>query len=299
MKPLRVALVVKDSPMSFAREKKLSGLFSYAVPEFTWSHLVLGPDFDVDTAKIRQRFDLVFQIDGSNWGRYRGPLPVVYYSIDSTLSEDHYQARYAQAQRCDLVLVDQGDLARFQGIDRPVVQFPYCVNDNMFQPLARQAMKTVDVGWYAHNKGIGGTERQRVATEIQAHCQVHGYTCRIETVNDPDGYAAALANCRIIVNWPRTPSNRPYRVFDTMACRTCLITRTLPNIPEDYRLEGLNILEGDTVAMLTDLIDYAMGGKWEAIADLGYRMVMRRHTWAVRAGQLRTLLLETFPGLGS
>ena len=67
MKPLNVALVVKNTPSGFERDDRSKGYFSYEVPEFTWSHFVLGDGFKWDTDKWGAiGFDLVVQ-ESINW----------------------------------------------------------------------------------------------------------------------------------------------------------------------------------------------------------------------------------------
>lgn len=112
MKPLRVAVIVKNTPAAFRRESRNMGMWSYAVPEFTWEFFSPGKTFHLNRATFKkQGYDLIFHEDGGAWGKFTGgEIPYVYYAIDSTLTEEHhYKPRYEQAKQADLTLVDHED----------------------------------------------------------------------------------------------------------------------------------------------------------------------------------------------
>src|SRR4030067_125856 len=60
--PLRVLVVVKNTPLSFDREIRLRGFFSYPVQEFVWNFAVNGP---MDARALKGTYDLVAYEDGS------------------------------------------------------------------------------------------------------------------------------------------------------------------------------------------------------------------------------------------
>jgi hypothetical protein len=310
MRPLHVLLVVKDTPASYDGDDKLSGLFSYSVPEFTWGHTTLGDDFDLDTRKYQGRFDLIFHIDGSNWGRYRGPVPVVYWGIDSTLSEEHYRARREQARESDLVLVEHDELVRYSSLmpenacsgpvlwrpgDRqpaPVRRFPYCVNDRLFK---LQDVPHVDIGWHAHTTGIGKEERQWAWGIVSEHARVRGYTMADYTAGDRHHYAAALGSARVIFSWPRVLGNRPHRILDAMMCGSCVVSGPVPDCG-DGLAHGVNIMIARDPEHACDLIDGLLADNlWRSIGNEARRLAFSEHRWSVRAAQLRALLADTWP----
>ena len=97
MNPLRVLVVVKNTPLSFDREIRLRGFFSYPVQEFVWNFAVNGP---MDARALKGTYDLVAYEDGSE---KEGPIsgfPTICFVIDSTLSEAHRQVRSRRAARC-------------------------------------------------------------------------------------------------------------------------------------------------------------------------------------------------------
>ena len=45
LNPLRVAVIVKNTPASFERDRRNMGMWSYPVDEFTWDFFALGKAF--------------------------------------------------------------------------------------------------------------------------------------------------------------------------------------------------------------------------------------------------------------
>jgi glycosyltransferase involved in cell wall biosynthesis len=292
MKPLRVALCTKAiSPVRFERDGRNVGIFSYAVPEFEWEHVAVHKWQDIDTrALAEQGFDLAFHEDGA-WAHYPDrALPVVYYVVDSTLSEDHYRERLEQAQDADLVLVDHDRLERFAAAEKPLRQLPHCVNDRVFRD--RGLERTADVASHMNVGGPCGDGRLEVGTRLEAWCGAMGYTYRGGTMGVEE-YARSFNAARVSVNWPRTPINRSHRVLDAMACRTCLVTGAVPDVPGEERVAGRDCVPVDSYEefflAISELLE---SGAWREIADSGWRCVREHHTWSVRARQLRQILHE-------
>lgn len=292
MKRLRVALIVKNSPVTCERERRNMGWWSYPVSEFEWVHFIPG-NGEFDLAGL-PGFDLIFHEDGGNWCSYvrrPGSPPVVYLSVDSTLSDRHYQERLEQAAKADLVLVDHDRLERFLPTGLPVRRLAYCVNDRLFRPRGE---KSVDVSFHC---GIGerwnapgSKERAAIRDYLTSVCAQTGWSYRAGGLEVSD-YARALACSRIVVNWPRTAINRPHRIFDAMASGACVLTGRLPEVEEDHRVPGVDYLEFDEMGELPGLIERLLeNGAWERVAASGHKLVIERHTWAVRAKELRELL---------
>ena len=59
------------------------------------------------------------------------PIPLVYYCVDSTLSNAHYLDRLPHAQAADLALIEQDRLDKFSTC-KAVRRLPYCVNDKLY-----------------------------------------------------------------------------------------------------------------------------------------------------------------------
>lgn len=286
--PLNVALIVKNENGT-RREARNMGLFSYGVPEFQWTHFTPGKRFRVDTKALkRQGFDLIFHEDAPEGEYHNGALPVVYYAIDSTLSEDHYRVRHIQAKSANLVLVDHDTPARFRDACKRVVRLPYCVNDRLFKDYGHE--KSVDVAFYCSaGQWAGGEARRDLRNQLDMICKKHGWSYRSGML-PLEEYAQAFNRSKVLVNLPRTLTNRPHRVFDGMASRTCLLTGELPPIEEDCRQSGVHYAVFEDIKHLENQLEVLLGGAWQTIADNGYQLVQACHTWAVRAKELRTLL---------
>lgn len=281
MKPLKVALVVKHSSTSvLERDCRNMGYWSYPVPEFEWTH------FDGSDANPLNAFDVVIQEDAGP-KRYSGlRKPLVYVAIDSTLSEDHLNSRLTRAVNADLILVDHAPLDDFFGLNKPVMRWNYCVNDNLMRDYGEP--KDIDVSFLCG--GRNSEERKELRGILSHFCEENGLTFASGVLH-PTDYARAMARSKIVVNWPRHPMNRPHRVFDAMACGACLVTGPLPDVPGDNLINGTDYAGvmsiGGAVLGINALLDT---GDWQQIAQNGKEKVSKYHTWAIRARQLRAIL---------
>lgn len=281
MKPLNVALVVKHSSSSvLERECRNMGYWSYPVPEFEWTH------FDGFDANLLNAFDVVIQEDAGP-KRYSGlRKPLVYVAIDSTLSEDHLNARLQRAANADLILVDHGPLEDFYQLDKPVMRWNYCVNDNLMKDYGEG--RDIDVSF--HCGGRNSEERKELRLILSHYCEEVGLTYASGVLH-PTDYARSMARSKIVVNWPRHPNNRPHRVFDAMACGACLVTGPLPCVPGDCLMIGTDYIRitqtNEVTAAIGQLLD---SGQWQEVARTGEKFVRLNHTWAIRARQLRAIL---------
>jgi len=288
MKPINTAVITKTGRQQRETETRARGYFSYPVPDFAWQYFFLGKNFTVDTHTFKEYgFRLLVHEDGGNWGTYLNHYThIAMLSFDSTLSEQHFKERYKQAEQADLVLIDHDDLDRYAGLGKPVYRFAYCVNDHLFKDLGEE--RTIDVCFHC-----GKNETRRALNEaLSAFCQRQGYSYRWGGLPHIE-YAAEMAHSKIVVNWPRTPMNRPHRVFDAMACGACLVTGKLPEVSGDLRIAGHDYIEVDDFAgILAAVDDLLKSGRWQEIARNGYKLVMRHHTWDIRAKQLREIIKQ-------
>lgn len=295
MKALRILLVCRDSVRS--REGRMVGAWSYPVPEFTWDTYCVPKTFTLDLAAFDGQYDLVMHEDTKAWGAFEGnrrKLPVCYIVRDSTLSDDHYENRVKQSRnQADLVLVDWDRLERFACTHKPVRRFSHCANERLFHPIEE---KTVDVAFHAAVKRCH--EREVLREWLGEVCRERGwsYASGIRVGHE---YPKALAAAKIVINLERTPTTRAHRVFDALACRSCLLTSPEPEVSGEHRVAGEHYLEFKDTAEIPDILARLLNtGEWRDYADAGYELVMRRHTWAVRAKELYRTLLEVFPWLG-
>jgi len=290
VKPLRVGLIVKNRPGSVERLRRQCGYFSYDVPEFVWTHMTPGKKFRLNMKALRkQGFDLIFHEDGGNWGEYVGDdVPVVYYSVDSTLSDAHYIQRAEQGRKADLILVDHDRLERFAG-GPPVRRWSYCVNDKLFYA----GEKRIDVGYHCNSSGVPDGPRAQLRAWLVEHCAANGYSLSTGHLS-VEQYAAALGRARVVVNLPQAAGNRPHRVLDAMAAGAALLTAPLPDVSGEDSRTGVHYAEwqdtSDLAQHLKSLIAYQ---RWSDYAEAG-ALWMQQHTWAVRAQELRAIVYEGF-----
>lgn len=289
MKPLRVALIHYDNVRQYHR---MVGFWTYEVPEFEVTHIGVKERFRYRLSEFARDFDVIVREDHRTHGSFvrDANIPVAYYVVDSTLSGGHYKARLGPAKDADLILVEHDRLSRFGGLGPPVRRFGYCVNDKLFHDYHLD--KAVDVGMYC--RVSGAPHRRELMDWLEAFCDERGYIFaggkRVQIK-----YAQAFNRTRISVNLSRTVTNRPHRVFDAMACRTCLLTSSLPPVSGEVRTAGTHYLEFRECDDLTDTIDRVLAsGEWQSIADQGHELVHKQHTWAIRARELRQVFAEEF-----
>ena len=83
-------------------------------------------------------------------------------------------------------------------------------------------------------------------------------------------------------------------MFDTMACRSCLVSSPAPVVHFEPRKPGRDYVQYKSLDDLELVLDELLGAdRWQEIAEYGYDLVQRWHTWAVRARQLRAILKAT------
>lgn len=285
---LDVALIIRDKLALREREGRIIGLFSYEVPEFCWTHYAPGKGFRLDRSQFKQH-DLIILEDGL-FGDFGGSgPPVVGIFWDTNWQDYHYHARFEQAKQCDLVFIEQDPLERFAGCGRPVRRLSYCVNDRLFKDYGLD--KDVDIAYHVNWKH--SQERQRVHKFLEEWSRAMGYVYRGGPVRDSVEYARAFNRARISINQTQVPQNRPHRVFDVLASRSCLLTSPLPDISEEVRTPGVHYLEYHSLDHLARLIESGLGlGKWADYAEAGYRL-SHHYTWRVRARELRRKIEET------
>lgn len=297
MKPLKIALICKNEN-STRRDNRAMGYFSYAVPEFTWEHIIPGKNFKIEFDSLKHKdFDLIFHEDYPYgdyvYGLYN--IPIIFLSIDSTLSKQHYEDRFTQALKSDLVLVDHDQLDRFTHGTMNAIQFPYCVNDKVFYKDNRE--RIIDIAYHCSSSAHAGVEqRKHIRQLLHELSKKHNWTYR-SGVLPLEEYAESFRTAKIAVNQSRTPINRPHRIFDAMACGVMVLSSPLPRLQAD-KFEYDNPyeefhddleLEEKLEFMLNDMPEIT-----ESIAKIDYDLIMQNHTWSIRAKQLREIINKEF-----
>jgi glycosyl transferase family 1 len=297
LKPLNIAVIVKNAN-STKRDNRAMGYFSYDVPEFTWEFILPGKRFNINWRKFKgeRQFDLVFHEDYP-YGNIIGlDIPYVFLSIDSTLSEAHYKDRLRQTSHADLVLVDHDNLNRFNVKHCNVYQFPYCVNNRVF--YKSDDIRTTDIAYHCSSSAHAGIdERKRIRKLLSELSLKYNWNYK-SGILPLEQYAESFRSSKIVVNQSRTPTNRPHRIFDAMACGAMVLSSRIPYIKEDK----LTMYDDDVLKQfgsdyyleneLTNFLStpYALNH----VANNGYNIIMNNHTWAIRARQLREIINKEF-----
>ena len=269
--------------------RKLSGWWSYPVPEFTWETLSVSAEgFKVDLKDKEHSFDLIVMEDWI-WGEVLNKrLPLAYVIVDSARSMGQWQKNAEQARYADLILVDSDDLARFiLPAGRPVRRFAHAVNDQLFVPPVHKSVDVAFLCWPT-------PERRIVQQDLEAFCALRRYSFLTGTFPSLE-YATRLSAARIVVHQPHVKHARSWRVFDVMSSGGCLVSPLIPFVSGDG-IEAFRhyvAYPDGNLSKLHDAIDAFMSERWETISEDGYNLVMDRHTWNVRARELRQTLSET------
>ena len=296
MQPLNVALIIKNTSAPKERECRNMGYWSYPVPEFTWRHFWLDRGVTVDLNTFKD-YDLVFHEDTTNDAHYRrlGVRPLVFMDIDSTLSERHLWERRKISTQADLVLTDHAPLEWFKDGRGPVRRLGYCVNERVFNDYGLP--KSVDLTFHcstgSSKNAPGAKERREIRALLNAYAEQKKLVYRSGVLGLPD-YAKAFNAARVCINWPRTPTNRPHRVFDVMASRSCLVTGKLPEVDGDDIEAGKHYIEFGNQRELIEQLNalFEAPERIDEIANAGYRHTINTHTWAHCAKRIRQILNE-------
>lgn len=280
MKPLNVTLIHRKSD----NYRRLTGWWSYDVPEFTWTAYKVDPAGFVAHPNI-QGVDLLV-LDDWIWGNvYKGGRPMAYVTVDSARSDDQLERNLRQARQADIVLVDSDRLEKFKDNGKPVRRFAYAVNEQLFAPR----VKTFDVAFLCWPT----PERRVIRNRVEEICHRHNWSFLGNTYQNPLDYAAALGLAKVVVHMQHVAQARSWRVFDVPATLGCLLTNPIPLIDGDGIQPGIHYAEyWDTDDLEFKLEGLLTNGAWEQMAETAYEHIMAHHTWKVRAAQLRQMLHE-------
>lgn len=293
MKPLNVALFVKSSPNTPKREDRVLGWWSYPTPEFAWEHFFFNNFQQVDISQFKDRFDLIVHED-SGFATYVGSgPPTVYVSIDSFLTPEHRRNRLVQAGFADLVLVDIDELEPFKQLKKPVYRFPHAINDHLYKPLEKDTDIVYHCSANIKQDAPRAMERSIMRRFLGGLCQEMGWSYRRGALA-PDLYAKSMGSARVVVNTNRNELSRNHRTFDAMACGACLLTDPPHAIPEDGIQEGVHYVAYKNDLDIPQILERLLDGEWQKYAEAGHKLVMERHTWTIRAQQLRQILAKEF-----
>lgn len=263
------------------------GWWSYDVPDLTWDFIPVDDGDVVDKDDLAREHDLIIWEDWC-WPTWKGIscIPVYAVMVDSNTSARRRKMYQGRAKQATALLVDQDDLATFEGASIPAYRWSYGVNEQVFAP--RQ--KEVDVAYHV----VATPERGALQDYLQAWLKDHPTISASFGDNlTIDQYAARLGTARIAVHKRTHPQCRSHRYFDALASGCCLLAERGQDVVEDGFIPGRHYLEWtsptELVGQIADLLE---SGRWWSIAEAGRAFVLARHTWAHRAAQLVRILEE-------
>jgi len=289
MRSLNVGILLRENHhFALRRDLRWCGFFSYAVPEFTWDHIVVERHAIVDRAELTNYDVLICEDETVCSFEGDGP-PVVFLTWDSTLSPAHWHTRRKQATKCDLILVEHDYLDRFRGLGKPVRRLLFAVNDHLFKDYGLE--KTFDINFNCRLKHR--PDRAAIDLFLQEFTTATGYTYSGGYLDDPVKYAQALSQSKVVVNASKAPYNRNFRFFDVFASRSCLVSGPMPFVSGDHVERGVHWSEYQSLAQLAGKITRLIqDDRWQLKADRGHALIQERYTWTIRAQELRSMLLE-------
>lgn len=310
MSQLKIALLHRDN---WYRHKRIDGQFAYPVPEMRWTHFVVDKPFLFNLNTVKH-FDLVWLDEGKYKGEYlftprKGadrPLPVVCHFLYTTLNQHIYQSRVDRANNnADLVLLDYEQIPQFEAaVNCPVDRCAYSVNEKYYYPRGK---KDIDVGFYAIWRY--NPERIHLDAWLEDFCNRKGYVYGSNRGHIlRDEYPELLSRSKVVIHLNRTPTTRPARIFDVAASGAVLLSNPMPEVSGEQWIDSEHYLSFETPTSLykesnvssvkefddkdcqeiISGLEYLLdGGEWGRIAQSAYEYVIKNHTWAVRAKQLR------------
>ena len=163
-------------------------------------------------------------------------------------------------------------------IKKSSVWFPNCFNDTLIHP--QDIEKKYDIGFCGNI-----VDREPYLSFIEASFQLK----RDIFVIGPD-MVHAVNSYKVHFN-KNIANDVNYRSFETLGCRTLLLTNANPQYTDLGFVDGENCLIYDDLAELRDKIQYALDypHRREQIAENGYQL-SKRHTYDERVKSLVTLL---------
>lgn len=282
IEPIKVLLIHRDNDTY----RHLTGWWSYAVPEFTWSFLKVKPDRFIVDMKLAPSVDLVV-LDDWIFGKVKNlNTPLAYCTVDSARGIAQLDRNRKQAEGASLILVDSAPLDSFGGLGIPVRRFAYAVNESLYFPHEKE----YDVAFLCWPTD----ERRIVQKACGDLCKKHGWSFVTGTYDWVD-YARFLCSAKVVVHFPHVKAARSWRVFDVMAGRGALLTMPLPEVSGDGLIRGTHYREyNNTESLERELMSLLDFNAWKIVSEAGYDHVMKHHTWKTRSAELRETLHEVF-----
>lgn len=301
LKKYKLAVVAIDRPKSWPPLRQF-GWVAYPVPEFDIHYVPVQKHQKMNLSNLAwQGFDFVYQEDYRCYPQWSGDgVALGYRIVDSDLSADHYKSRikYIRKSPITVVLPDKDDLVRFSHL-APTRRFNYCVNDLMFKDWYGLD-KEYDVSYCCGNgrNPLKKVRRRKIRRALIDFCVDKGYKIFTKTTG-AETYAQNFARSKVSVD--SIFFSRNHRFFDSMACRTCVLSNKPKKVEGESFEAGLHYEEFDAplrsdkvnIPNMLEKLEWLLeSGTWVDRANAGYEYIQENHTWKTRAKLLHKLVTE-------
>lgn len=252
------------------------------------------PNFRVPFAEVESGCDAILVLQNYNFTW----LPAlatsrklkIFWSIDSHCALGSHVNFCAKHKIQVLLNSTERYLPYFRNVAERSHWFPNCFPDDLVRPLPA-VPKQYDLGFVGNH-----LNRKWWLDELAAK-----FGMKVVAFKSPEGpnYDAIGDNMVRWINSFKIHFNRNiaddinYRTFETLGCKTLLLTNATPGLERLFEVGRHLVTYGD-FADLGDRINYLLRN-WAAaqeIAEAGYQHVKKHHTFRNRAEQLRTIIAE-------
>ena len=283
MNPITI-LIIEDKPRLatvelFTRAQSLKRAFTANIPDCFVTVTGSGyPNYFSFFYEDSYYFDIIIVI-GDISNRLIQPISkinnnstfILFWNIDKNRAEhDRFSTNLLNPQ---FVLCNNKHAMRIiDGFDR-IIYFPNCYDDELFAP--KPDVKKYNLGLCRVKYGFQG-EVPFISSK---------YEIRTDNV-DRSKMADAINsyNIRYFKSFGSTISND---VFETMGCKTCVVTNHVADIDSVFDV-GTHLLTFETIEDLDLLIGLLLKKPEhaQAIATAGYNLVKEKHTYRNRAATI-------------
>jgi len=206
----------------------------------------------------------------------------LFWSIDAHIAMKRH-AGIVNRLGIDIVLNSTGRYVKnFKSGGRKSLWFPNCYPADLIGPRKKVA-KRFDVGF------CGSMVRGRDKWIKELSRQI-GLQCDIFVLGD----AMVTAINSYHIHWNRNYScDVNYRTFETLGCRTCLVTNNTDRLKDMFHLGKHLIVYHDIADCIAKIRELQHDpAKTNRIAEAGYEHVKAHHTYDNRAQQLVDIIKE-------
>lgn len=208
----------------------------------------------------------------------------LFWSIDSHCNLNAHLST-VQKNKINIVLCSiESDQEHFSALGAKTYYFPNAVDTDLVQPICKVNK--------LHNIGFCGTlfpERESLIKEIETNLNIN---IQKDIWHIGQHMVSAINSYNIHLN-KTISKDINYRVFETLACKTALLTNYTENIDKFFiDMQDIAIYYNiqDLIYKANLLVNDSTLAK--SIAESGYNKVVKNHTYKNRASELIKLIKE-------